>query len=202
MSCRPLLPLAVAALLLTPALPGRAQEPAAPTVSSPAAAAPSTPTDATAATDANKALVRRYIEEALSGGDLKVLDQLVAADYVDSSSGGAENGHGPEAVRTAQGRVRALFKDIRYHVDVLVAEGDKVVAHYTVRAVRKLDPEVDAGDAGREMAIQGMTIFRLASGRIAETWTINDQLGMFRQLGYALASPKEQQKAKGAAKPQ
>lgn len=174
-------------LLLALALPVSAQEPAA---------------SAPAQTEANKSLARRYIEEVLSGGDLKALDQLVAAEYVDSSPGGAENGRGPEAVRTAQGRVRALFKDIRYQIDLLVAEGEKVVAHYSVRAVRKPDSEIDAGDAGREITIPGMTIFRIASGRIAETWTINDQLGMFRQLGYALTSPKEQQKAKGAGKPQ
>lgn len=186
--------LASVALLLALALPGQAQEPPAP-ANPPAATAPSS--SPSSPIDANKALVRRYIEEALSGGDLKVLDQLVAPDYVDSSSGGAENGRGPEAVRTAQGRVRALFKDIRYHVDLLVAEGDKVVAHYSVKAVRKPDPEIDAGDAGREISIPGMTIFRIAEGRIAETWTINDQFAMFRQLGYALTSPKEQQKAKG-----
>ncbi len=193
-------PFALGAVLVALALAAQAQEPPAP-ANPPAAAAPSSPSPASPI-DTNKALVRRYIEEALSGGDLKVLDHLVAPDYVDSSSGGAENGRGPEAVRTAQGRVRALFKDIRYHVDLLVAEGDKVVAHYSVKAVRKPDPEIDAGDAGREISIPGMTIFRIADGRIAETWTINDQFAMFRQLGYALTSPKEQQKAKGAAKPQ
>jgi predicted ester cyclase len=185
-------PLAFAAILLMLGFagPGRAQAPAG-----------ATPPGPEAAVDANKALVRRYIEEALSGGDLKVLDQLVATHYVDSSPG-AEDGRGPDVIRAAQGRIRALFKDIRYHVDQLVAEGDRVVARYTVRAVRKADKDADAGDAGREIGILGMTFFRIADGRIAETWTINDQFSMFRQLGYALTSPKEQQKAGApAAKP-
>jgi predicted ester cyclase len=175
-SSRALVP---AVLLLALALPGRAQE------------APPAPADPLAG---NKAVVRRYIEEVLSGGDLKVLDQLVAPDYVDSSPS-AEAGHGPEAIRAAQARVRALFRDIHYRIDQLIAEGDKVVARYTVQAIRQEDKEVDAGDAGREIGISGMTIFRMAGGRIAETWTINDQLTMFRQLGYVLTPPKEQKPA-------
>ncbi|HEV7519343.1 MAG TPA: ester cyclase [Thermoanaerobaculia bacterium] len=185
----------LAILLLTLALPGLAQ--------APAGAAPPTPeVPAGANFEANKALVRRYIEEALSGGDLKVLDLIVAPNYVDNSPG-AEDGRGPEVIRAAQGRIRALFKDIHYHVDQLVAEGDRVVARYTVRAVRQADQDADSGDAGREINILGMTFFRIAAGRIVETWTINDQFSMFRQLGYALTSPKEQQKAGApAAKPQ
>ena len=189
-------PLVFAAVLLTLGFagPGWAQAPAgAPPPNAEA------PVDATIAS--NKELVRRYVEEALSGGDFKVLDQLVAPNYVDSSPG-AEDRRGPDVIRAAQGRIRALFKDIRYHVDQLVAEGDRVVARYTVHAVRKADKDADAGDAGREINILGMTFFRIADGRIAETWAINDQFSMFRQLGYTLTSPKEQQKRGApAAKP-
>jgi predicted ester cyclase len=186
---RALRPLLLAAVLLAPGFRGQAQVPATVPVPGP-----------TAPIDANKALVRRYIEEALSGGDLKVLDDLVAPNYVDNSPG-AEDGRGPGVIRAAQGRIRALFGDIHYHVDQLVAEGDRVVARYSVRAVRKADRETDAGDAGREINIQGMTFFRIAEGRIVETWAINDQFSMFRQLGYALTSPKEQQKAAKSATP-
>jgi predicted ester cyclase len=169
--------------------PGRAQAPGG-----------ATPPSPESSIEANKTLVRRYIEEALSGGDLKVLDLIVAPNYVDSSPG-AEDGRGPEVIRAAQGRIRALFKDIRYHLEQLVAEGDRVVARYTVHAVRKADKDTDAGDAGREIDIVGMTFFRIADGRIVETWAINDQFSMFRQLGYVLTSPKEQQKAGKTAKP-
>lgn len=171
--------MATAAVLLLLALPAWPQEP--------------TP-DRLAA---NKEVIRRYVEEVLSTGNLQVLDSLVTADYVDSSPGAPE-GHGPEVIRAAQTRLRGLFRDIHYRVDQLVAEGDKVVARYTVHAIRKEDKEVkevDAGDGGKEIGILGITIFRLVDGRIRETWTINDQLTMFRQLGYVLTSPKAQRSA-------
>ncbi|HTQ81571.1 MAG TPA: nuclear transport factor 2 family protein, partial [Thermoanaerobaculia bacterium] len=72
---------------------------------------------------ANKELVRRYIDDVLAAGNLQAVDQLVAADYSDSSPG-AIGGHGPEVVRASQTRLRNLFRDIQYHLDQLVAEGD------------------------------------------------------------------------------
>ncbi|HZF07223.1 MAG TPA: ester cyclase [Thermoanaerobaculia bacterium] len=187
--------LALAGLLLLLALPGRAQTQPPVPEPPPAPAAPATP-----AFDANKDLARRYIEEVLAGGDLKALDTLLAPDYVDSSPG-AEAGRGPEVVRVAQERVRALFRDLHYHIDQLVAEGDKVVARYTVRAVRKRDEGGGVGDAGKEIGIVGMTIFRVADGRIRETWTINDQFTMFRQLGYTLTPPAPKASQKPGAPP-
>jgi predicted ester cyclase len=191
---RPLL-LAAALLLLLAALPGWSQAPAPPAADTAdtanAADTADEPSAAEASLAANKALVRRYIEEALSGGNLKILDDIVAPNYVDNSPG-AEEGRGPREIRAAQGRIRTLFKDVRYHLDQLVAEGDRVVARYTVRAVRKSDKETDPGDAGRTIEILGMTFFRIADGRIQETWSINDQFSMFRQLGYVLTSPKDQ----------
>ncbi|HXO21876.1 MAG TPA: ester cyclase [Thermoanaerobaculia bacterium] len=175
-------------LLLT--LPAFAQTPPEP---SPSPAAPATAPPSTAASlEANRAVVRRYIEEVLSAGDWKALDQLVAPTYVDSSPGaGDDDARGPQRVRTAQELARKLFRDIHYRIDHLVAEGEEVVARYTVHAVRQATPD-DAPDAGREIGVVGMTIFRLAGGRIAESWTINDQMEMFRQLGYTLEPPKPQ----------
>jgi predicted ester cyclase len=176
------------ALLVLSGRPGQAQETPAP----PPPAAPA-PVESPVL-EANRGVVRRYIEGVLSGGDLKALDALVTADYTDSSPG-ADTGRGPDVVRVAQGKIRALFRDIHYHIDQLVTEGDKVVARYTVHAVRKPDETVDAGDAGKEIGILGMTIFRLVDGRIRETWTINDQFTMFRQLGYTLTPPNAQKPA-------
>jgi predicted ester cyclase len=140
----------------------------------------------------NRELVQRYIEEVLSRGGLEHLDQLVAPGYIDSSPGADEGAAGPALVRAAQGRVRALFSRISYRIDHLIAEGDKVVARYLVRAT--FQPSGQTGSplpgTGTEVWINGMTIFRIASGRIEESWTINDQLEMYRQLGYTLEPPK------------
>lgn len=136
--------------------------------------------------EANKALVRRYLGEALSLGRLDLLDQLLAADFVDSTPGAPKDVRGPQVIRAAQQRAREIFPVVEYQVEDLIAEGDKVVARYTVRATSK-----GSGSApGRPIEVAGVTIFRLGDGKIREAWIVNDQIDMFLQLGYTLQPPQ------------
>lgn len=131
--------------------------------------------------DRNKALVQRYIDEVLSGGDLSKVEAYVADSYSDATPGAESDARGPQVVKAAVERARSAFRNVRYTVDELIAEGDAVLARYTVTTVFKSDD--------RKVSITGMTIFRVAGDRIYEAWTINDQLAMFRQLGYTLTPP-------------
>ena len=171
------------------ALPAAAQppggQPAQPPGDTPAAPAQPIP----AATDqmsANKDLVRRYLSEVLSAGKLDVLDQLLAPDFVDSTPGAPKDVRGPEVIRAAQARARKIFPEVSYTVEDLIAEGDKVAARYTVRATGRAD-----SGPGPKVEVTGITIFRIADGKIREAWIINDQIEMFLQLGYSLQPPQQ-----------
>ena len=155
-------------LLLLAALPLHAQEPAP---------APGSP-------EANKEVVRRYLQ-ILGGGALEQLDQVLGPDFVDRTPGAPPNVYGPEAIRQSQRKARDLFQDIRYGVDDLIAEGDRVAARYTVRATRKGN-----GAAGLPVQVIGVTIFRIADGKIREAWIVNDQIELFRQLGFTIRPPE------------
>jgi steroid delta-isomerase-like uncharacterized protein len=133
-----------------------------------------------------KALVRRYLDEVLSAGRLDQLDQLLAADFVDSTPGAPKDVRGPEVVRAAQQRAREIFPEVEYKVEDLIAEGDKVVARYTVRATSR----GSESSPGRPIEVTGVTIFRIADGKIREAWIVNDQIEMFLQLGYTLQPPQ------------
>lgn len=150
----------------------------------PAAAQEAPPADPTAA---NKALVRRYIDEVLSAGRLEALDELVSSDFVDSTPGALPDARGPEVVRRSQQRAREIFPEIRYRIDDLIAEGDKVVARYTVNAATAAGGAAPA----KKVEVTGITIFRIGEGRIREAWIVNDQVEMFLQLGYTLQPPRE-----------
>jgi len=162
------------ALLAAPLL---AEPPAEPTPA-PAAA----PQDPTAA---NKALVSRYLKDVLSAGHLELLDQLLTPDFVDSTPGAPQDVKGPEVIRRSQARAHQLFPEIVYTIEDLIAEGDKVVARYTVRARAQ-----STDTPGKSVEVTGITIFRIADGRIREAWIINDQIELFQQLGYTLQPPQ------------
>lgn len=130
---------------------------------------------------ANKALVRRYIEDILSGNRMEKLEEYLAPDFIDHTPGADAGETGPGVVRGSQERIRALFATVDYRIEDLVAEEDKVVARYTVRAATKEALRVE---------ITGMTIYRIAGGKIRETWIINDQVELYRQLGFTIQPPE------------
>jgi predicted ester cyclase len=135
--------------------------------------------------EANKEIVRRYLV-MLSGGSLENLEKLVGPDFIDRTPGSG-NTPGPAAIRDSQRRARELFDDIRYTVDDMVAERDRVVARYTVRAIRK-----GAGGNSKPVQVIGITFFRVSEGQIRDAWIVNDQIELFRQLGYTLRPPQEE----------
>jgi len=155
-------------------------------VAAAAAAQPPQPAPAPDPLQANKALVRRYIEEILSANRMEKLDELLGPDFTDSTPGALGSETGPDIIRAAQTRIRALFPTVLYQVDELVAEGDKVVARYTVKAATK-DEE---GIPSQKVEITGMTFFRVAEGKIREVWIINDQMELYRQLGFTIEPPE------------
>jgi ketosteroid isomerase-like protein len=156
----------------------------------PAATAPAADTP-----EGNQAVVRRYFQ-ILGGGALADLDQVIGADFVDRTPGTPGDVHGPEAIRASQRRARELFENVRYTVDDLFADGDRVAARYTVRATRK-----GAGGGGKPVEVTGATIFRLSGGKVREAWIFNDQIELFRQLGFTLTPPPSSSAPKAPAKP-
>lgn len=165
------------------ALPAAAQQPGESPAPPPATPAPQISADQITA---NKDLVRRYLSEVLSAGKLDVLDQLLAPDFVDSTPGAPKGVYGPDVIRASQARARRIFPEVSYTVEDLIAEGDKVAARYTVRATGRSD-----SGPGPKVEVTGITIFRIADGKIREAWIINDQIEMFLQLGYSLQPPQQ-----------
>ncbi len=87
-------------------------------------------------TEENKALVRRYLEEAWNKGNVGILDELMASDYARYMSGQASplNREGQKQRITA---FHKAFPDLHLTIDDLVAEGDKVVFRITVRGTHQ-----------------------------------------------------------------
>jgi ketosteroid isomerase-like protein len=108
-----------------------------------------------ASTDQNKAIVRRFMTEVLQGGDLDVLDEVLAPDYVNPAMGGADIA-GFKAILTG---LRAAGVGMSITNRDLMAEGDLVVARFTLEVTR-------AG--GEKLAADGLTLYRLADGKIVE----------------------------------
>ena len=73
------------------------------------------------------------------------------------------------------------FPDLDRTLEDLVAEGDKVVARWTAKGTNT--GEFNGMPAtGKFATSSGITIFRIADGRIVEEWSESDMLGLLQQL--------------------
>jgi predicted ester cyclase len=98
--------------------------------------------------------------EVLAGGNLDVVDEVLAPNYVNPGMGGADLA-GFKAILTAMG---AATSGMRSKIEDLVADEDAVVARLTRRSPH---PEVTR-PGGEKVAVQGLTYYRLADGKIVE----------------------------------
>ena len=86
------------------------------------------------------------------------------------------------------GEVPRRFPDARYAVEDQIAEGDKVVVRWTLRATQATEYQGHPPN-GKMMSVTGISIFRLAGGKIQEITVNMDRLGQMEQLGWLPAAP-------------
>lgn len=130
--------------------------------------------------DQNKALMRRGIEEVWSQGKFDILDELVASDFVGHMA--PVDNHGPEGVKQYFSTLRAAFPDLHFTIEDQIAEGDRVATRWTARATHKGEFQ-GVPPTGRQGVVTGITISRVADGKVVEGWTNLDELGLLQQLG-------------------
>jgi steroid delta-isomerase-like uncharacterized protein len=126
-------------------------------------------------------LARRFIEEVLSGGRLEAFAELTAPDYADHS---LPPGLTPEASIAA---FRAGFPDASFEVGDVVAGDHMASARWSVTGTHTGE-FFGVPATGRPVRMQGISMYRVRDGRLAEAWVQYDQLGLLQQIG-ALPAP-------------
>ena len=123
--------------------------------------------------DANKAVVKHAFDAINKGevaGLVKALDPKLQKSF--------------EAAFHA---VKSGFKDMKLHIDDMIAEGDKVVTRWTMRGAHS--GEAVFGHMGpvrptnKSLTVSGITIHQIQHGKVINSWGTTDELGGLRQLG-------------------
>ena len=131
----------------------------------------------------NKAVVRREMEELFNHtGNLDAVEEIIHPDYVSYEPTNGET-RGVEGAKQFAATYREAFPDLTCTIEDMVAEGDKVVMRFRGSGTHQGETEAFGPPTGKRMEISGITIKRLAGGKIAEAWTNFDALGMMQQLG-------------------
>ena len=139
---------------------------------------PASPVPAASPRDLNKTVARRVFEDIFHRGDFKAADQIYAPDFVNH---GVHRDASLEEDLAAARWEKTVLPDLTITVDLITADQDLVTVVWTARGT-------NTGRAGwfpatgARVELRGITVWRIANGKIREEWTSFDLLRVVRQL--------------------
>ena len=132
--------------------------------------------------ETNKVLSRRYYE-AWNTRNLSIPEEIFShAFFIHDPASPVPLHQGPEGVKGRIELYHAAFPNLHIAVEDMLAELDKVVTRWTLRGIHQ-GPFKGLAATHREVAVTGITIHRIAAGKIREAWVNWDTLSLWQQLG-------------------
>jgi len=137
----------------------------------------------------NKAVMRRFWN-IWEDGNIELLDELLAPDYINHNLAAPDLPQGPEGVKAVVSMFRSGMPDLKVVIEDMIAEDDKVATRYALEGTH-MGELFGAAPTGKRLSVKSITVERVSDGKIVEHWRNTDEVGMMRQLGL-FAAPGEQ----------
>ena len=131
-------------------------------------------------TEQSKGPVTRFYTEVLNGGNIELLGDIAAEDYVEHDPLPGQR-EGLVGLKDRVEMLRGAF-DPRFSIEDTICEGDRVVVRWTNHGTHVAE-FMGIPATGRSFVIAGIDVHRMRDGKIAEHWHVVDMLGMLQQLG-------------------
>ena len=128
---------------------------------------------------ASKAIVRRYME-VWNQRRAEALDEIMSTEVINHSDGVWKGIGGQKWLINFYTQV---FPDLYVKGHEFIAEGDRVAVRWTATGTHR-GAAFGVPPTGKRVKFGGITIFRIADGRIVEMWGAWDRLGMLQQIGF------------------
>lgn len=137
-----------------------------------------------ATSGSNTSVVERFIDAVFVRFDADAAARLITPDFVSHPWAALGAPAGPAGVHAIVPFFRTAFDEVNATVLDRMVDGDRVALRYAY-AGRHMGDLFGIPATGRHFRIEGIAIFRLENGRVAEYWREEDMLGLQRQLGVA-----------------
>jgi steroid delta-isomerase-like uncharacterized protein len=129
----------------------------------------------------NESRLRRLFADVWNGEDPTTAADLVDERYTIHDRALAEDLQGPELYRALAAGTREVFPDMTITVEDTVAAGGTVAVRWTMRGTHEGE-FLGVAPTGRTVTLPAIEFDRFEDGRLVETWTQSDQLGLLEQL--------------------
>lgn len=123
--------------------------------------------------EGNKALVRRFVAEAINARRIELVDELADGDLA-------------AAAKRWIGPFRESFPDFEMEIVDLVADGDRVAAHFRCSGTHTGEWQGIAATGRRFQDVDEIYLFQVTDGKLTGFTAVEDNLSRLRQLGFEL----------------
>lgn len=128
----------------------------------------------------NKEIVRRCLG-AINEKDFSFIDQLYDSSYLRHDPDSPQVRSREEYRKYLMG-LCAVFPDLHFTVDDVLAEGDQVTCRFSITGTHQL-PWRGLPATGKHVSLTGITISKIAANKVVEDWFNSDIFSLALQLG-------------------
>jgi steroid delta-isomerase-like uncharacterized protein len=130
--------------------------------------------------ESNGRVMQRAFREIMQHGNVDAIDDLFATDFGGHDTAGGTFGR--EEFRAGVATMLGAFSERRVVIADQVVDGDKVATRWQASGVHS-GAFNGIPATGRHVTMTGISIDRIAGGKIVESWEVTDDAGLLRQLG-------------------
>jgi steroid delta-isomerase-like uncharacterized protein len=134
-----------------------------------------------ATTEANRLLMQRFVQ-FINTADEQLAKALVSPEATFFVPGRPDPVSGPAGYLEIINMMRSGFPDIQWTLEETIAEGDNIVARYTMRGTHQ-GAFMGVPPSNKKIAVQALNIYRFSDGQIREELGQPDLLGLLQQIG-------------------
>ncbi|SDB99450.1 conserved hypothetical protein, steroid delta-isomerase-related [Cupriavidus sp. YR651] len=127
--------------------------------------------------EARKRNVRRLYETCINEGRERLLDALLTVDFV-----GGDGERGAAAFWTSINKIRTAFPDVKFDVEDVIGEGDRVVVRWRFAGTHT-GPFAGLPPTGKRVTQTGIAIYQCRGEKLCRAWLQVDRLGLLQQIG-------------------
>lgn len=130
-----------------------------------------------------KSMVRKIFEEAYNKGNLAVLDELIAPNYLRHQPP-MKKVEGLEAYKKFVADIRSAYTNFNIRLEEILMDGNKTVVRITLTGKHTgKTPTLMAPPTGKEISMVGCVVSTWESGKVVEERVYNDYMGLTHQFG-------------------
>lgn len=130
----------------------------------------------------SKAIVERWFQDIFVEGNLAVVDEIVAPDFVAHGQGNDAGACGREAFKEWLYWYRSTFTDAEWTIQQVITEADKIVVRYSGWTTYR-GGLLNIPSTNQRILETGIIIYRIQAGQVQEIWAEMSDLQVIQQLG-------------------